>query len=405
MRDGPYLLDFPHPYRAMLALSNDIDGTSWDDFLAVHRQFEGMGLPFADSIFVYQIPGAREWGLSLAEYPSFSDTPHTETLLTMTTRGRIDTLHGLGNHSGVGGVDRKTAERAARFLLERGLSFPVWTNHGDSKNLHNVRIGSGDDPTSPAYVADLLTPIGVRFLWIGDLVPFVGQGRRLLLTDTYLNRLLHPSLFMRTIGLFRYLAKWAVTRNDPLDHSINDLIYPVTLADGRRFWAFRRFGRWDSAQREDLTEILSEGNLKRLCRRGGYMIVYIHLGKTGGRGGSSFSGEEGRALERLARYFRERKILVTTTGRLLAYHLVRRGLAFSVTRSRNRYMINILGIRDELTGDRIADSHDLRGITFSVPREAEAVLSISNRPIRNAVIEEGPHLSRYIGVPWEALGG
>ncbi len=125
----------------------------------------------------------------------------------MIRKGEIDTLHALGNHSGVGGVDRVTIRTAARLLMEDGLHFPIWTNHGDDKNLYNIRAGSGDDSGSAAYIADLLPGLGVTFLWLGDLTPFVGQNRRLGLWDTYLNKRLHPSVFSRMTGPIRYLAK------------------------------------------------------------------------------------------------------------------------------------------------------------------------------------------------------
>ena len=65
------LLPFPYPYRAILAISNDIDGTPWESFRAVHKVFDDLGIPLADSIFAYQMTGADYNAFSLLEISFF----------------------------------------------------------------------------------------------------------------------------------------------------------------------------------------------------------------------------------------------------------------------------------------------------------------------------------------------
>ena len=126
-------------------------------FCAIHDELKRLGLPFADSMFAYQMPGAQEYTFSYLSYPSLSPSPHAGILREMIRKGEIDTLHALGNHSGVGGVDRLMIRAAARLLIEDGLHFPVWTNHGDDKNIQNIRAGSGDDPVRPPISPTSLT--------------------------------------------------------------------------------------------------------------------------------------------------------------------------------------------------------------------------------------------------------
>lgn len=397
------LLPFPYPYRAILAISNDIDGTPWESFRAVHKVFDDLGIPLADSIFAYQMTGADYNAFSLLEYPSFSPSTHLAAIRKMIKAEKIDSLHALGNYSAVGGVDRKTMVKAVEALLREGISLPIWTNHGDKHNRQNIRIASGDDPASDAYIADLLVPIGVRFLWVGDLSPHVGQARKLTIKDTYRNKRFHPSFIVRSLGHLRYLAKMIFTGKSPLDHSTNDLLFPVTLADNQTFWAFRRFGRWDCAHRNNLGEILSAENLKTLSRKGGYMVAYIHLGIPQGEPGTLFSDQERHALLRLVHYCDRREILVTTTERLLSYHLVHRYLRFRAVRSGGHTVVSIQGIADPVSGDRVPDITDLRGICFLVPDVSRAVIEINGTRADHMILGRRRRLSGYIGIPWESF--
>jgi hypothetical protein len=400
MDKGVHLLPFPYPFRAMLAVSNDIDNTSWDECQTIHKTFAKHGLPLADSMFAYQMPGAGEYAFSPLDYPSLAPSELAEPIMEMIRDGKIDTLHALGNHSATGGVRREISRRAAEIFIKEGITFRVWTNHGDRQNRQNITFGQGDSPGNPGYVADLLPPLGIRFLWTGDLTPFIGQARRLTLRDTYLNRRLYPSLFRRASGILRYLAKALVTRKAPLDQTVNQLIFPIELADNQIFWAFRRFGRWDRARRSDIPEIFSSENLERLSRNGGYMIVYIHLGKPKQAQGPSFSAAEAGALGRLGDYFRAGRILVTTTGRLLDYHVTHRFLSWQIDRTRDKTVIVIEGIKDPVFGNRAPDITDLAGITFSVPDVPRTVIELGGRRIEYHTFNRTRRDAGVIGITW-----
>ncbi len=394
------LLPFPYPFRAMLAVSNDIDDTSWDECQQIHKTFAQHGLPLADSMFAYQMPGADEYAFSPLDYPFLTLSELAKPIVEMIHGGKIDTLHALGNHSATGGNQREISVRAAEALIGEGISFRVWTNHGDRQNRQNINSGEGDIPGSPGYVADLLPPLGIRFLWTSDLTPFVGQGRRLTLRDTYLNRRLYPSLFRRASGILRYAAKALITQKSPLDQAINELIFPIELTDNQRFWAFRRFGRWDRARRSDIPEIFSSENLERLSRSGGYMIVYIHLGKPKQAQGPSFSAAEDTALGRMGDYFRAGRILVTTTGRLLDYHVAHRFLSWTTDQTRDKTIIIIEGVKDPVFGNRTPDITDLAGITFSVPDVLRTVIEFGGRRIDHHTFYRTRRNAGVIGITW-----
>jgi hypothetical protein len=395
-----HLLPFPYPFRAMLAVSNDIDNTSWDECQQIHKTFAQHGLPLADSMFAYQMPGADEYAFSPLDYPSLAPSELAKPMVEMIHDGKIDTLHALGNHSATGGIQREISRRAAEALIREGFSFRVWTNHGDRQNRQNIKSGEGDNPDSPGYVADLLPPLGIRFLWTGELTPFIGQARRLTLCDTYLNRRFHPSFLSRASGILRYAAKALITRKAPLDQTVNELIFPIELTDNQAFWAFRRFGRWDRARRSDIPEILSSENLERLSRSGGYMIVYIHLGKPKQARGPSFSATEVGALGRLGDYYRAGRILVTTTGRLLDYHVTHRFLSWRMDRTRDKTVIVIEGINDPVSGNRTPDITDLAGITFLVPDVPRTVIELDGRRIEHQIFSRTRRDAGVIGITW-----
>ena len=194
------------------------------------------------------------------------------------------------------------------------------------------------------------------------------------------------------------------TGKSPLDHSTNDLLFPVTLADNQTFWAFRRFGRWDCAHRNNLGEILSAENLKTLSRKGGYIWWPTSISVSLRESRVPFFRTRSVMLSwRLVHYCDRREILVTTTERLLSYHLVHRYLRFRAVRSGGHTVVSIQGIADPVSGDRVPDITDLRGICFLVPDVSRAVIEINGTRADHMILGRRRRLSGYIGIPWESF--
>ena len=156
---------------AALAFCNDTDFADWRTYREVHRVLgEEFGLPAQDSFWLFD-PAGSEMALfrgSLEE----KGARHDE-LLEEIGAGRLAVLHSAGNFS-----RSNTGIRPSRHLVEGGLDYlarhgqlpAVWTNHGDEGDIQNIGGQSptyheGDDPSSNAYILDLLLQGGVRFFW------------------------------------------------------------------------------------------------------------------------------------------------------------------------------------------------------------------------------------------------
>lgn len=398
---------FPWPYRAMLAICNDIDDETPAHFAALHQFLNtremtpvgrGLGLDIADSFWFYA-PRPAEADPAEAQLAVFAGldwrrrSPYADKLLEYIRCGWIDTLHSYGNFSRIAPnrpdrFSRAHAEQALALLREEGIPVSVWSNHGDSCNIQNIEKDDdmpGDVPAHPAYHADLLTPAGVRFIWSTQMSEEFRRERVL------------------TLGQLR---------------------------DGQKIW---KFSRQDIAYREDAEQLkaqfgavtrdttkgpmavvwhpallhvqLSTESLAELVARGGYAIIGQHLGYRGPGAAPDevLPPKAVEALYRLKALQDAGGILVARTARLLEYAAVREGLRYvTATTGEGVTVIDITGIDDPVGGARLLDTERLRGITFEVA-DGVGELRLRGRPIPAGELAERRLPGRHvIGIRWFA---
>jgi ABC-type polysaccharide/polyol phosphate transport system ATPase subunit len=338
---------WPQGYQAALAISSDVEFTSWKAFLDLQRLFQGrggLGLEIGFSMFFRTTHALCHGTFAFWKDQTFEPSSEAERLIELVRGGFIDTLHAYGDFD-AGGFDRSCAERVGEICDRHGIRFPVWTNHGSRFNLQNLgHVGlqnyqQGDVPGSPSYHLDLLRRMGMRFAWVDDgLSPSIDAG--------------------------------------------DGLLYSSQARDGSRLQLFRRFrglpGR-EAPNARNLGEQVSENDIDKLVQRGGGGVIYQHLG-CGGK------LPDGRFLENQAPYFDE-----VGMGRL--HHISRlcsegklwvprvsRLLAFAAAR-------DALGI--ELEGGRLIarlpvgfEESDLAGLVLwtSTPFRGEVQLVIGAAP-------------------------
>ena len=88
------------------------------------------------------------------------------------------------------------------------------------------------------------------------------------------------------------------------------------------------------------------------------------------------------ALRRLAAAHRSGRIFVTTTSRLLAYHVNHKCLIWShETSDAGDTVIHIRGVGDPLVGRHVPPVEALLGITFYVPDSGKARLVLGGREL------------------------
>ena len=343
---------FPYPYQSMVALCSDIDGTTprefedYHKFLNTHDATEmgqGLGLDVADSFWMYMNNDGDEImdrdGGSYEEVMTYyqgvsSKIKNGELIRYYLRCGWIDCIHSYGDFSRKDQNEklftRALAEQADAELRVWDLWPSVWINHGNAANIQNMETGKrrtyrqGARPESDAYHADITIPAGIKFIWFSDL----------------------DSTFCR-----------------------NNMLYPVTLADGQKVWGFRRYTKhWNTYE---IDRQLTDAHLDECIQKKRPAIVTQHLGGTALY--QPFGTTARDALRRLAERQERGEILVVRTSRLLEYLRVRDHLVYEIVDS----VVNILAIDDPQLGYDDTPAIDaLRGMTFYVEDMDASVILI-----------------------------
>ena len=190
------LRPFPYPYTAMLALQSHIDGTTPEEYEAVHAYLngrentvygDGLSMDVGDSLWLYadnngvsyRTGDTRDISEYMTWYNGLSDEENDADLIREgVQKGWIDSMHTYGDFSRVDTEDvtftRELAERAIRTLQDNDIYMKIWINHGNEANRQNfggwlpflaTSYQAGSDPDSAWYHTDLLLDYGIRYLW------------------------------------------------------------------------------------------------------------------------------------------------------------------------------------------------------------------------------------------------
>ncbi len=381
---------FPQPYRSMLAICSDIDGTTPREFEDYHKFLNsldntemgpGLGLDVADSFWMYmandiETSTDRDHNGNEAVMTYFVGTGGTQKnadLIRYYARcGWIDSMHAFGDFSRAD-IDksvftRALAQSAAEALSGDGLWPTVWINHGNAANTQNLRSDQADisyqqggQPDSDSYHTDITIPNGIKFVWFSD----------------------NDGAFGR-----------------------QDLLYPATLGDGQKVWGFRRYtGESSMGFHKNnwsvygIADQLTEAHMDACVRDQKPVIVAQHLG--GADTYQPFGEKAKQALIALAERQRRGEILVARTSRLLEYLRVRDHLVFTVDEARSS--IDILAVDDpQLGNDKKPTLDMLRGMTFFVDHADGASISLQGVPLpaEELVFTSDPDGRDTIGIRW-----
>jgi hypothetical protein len=390
---------FPFPYRACLALCNDADMMTEQSFRLLHRFLNtthdtplgrGLGLPIADSFFVYSSPGGPNT-FTLFDGLGSQLSPVADLIRDGVRGGLIDTLHTYGAFTDTGHFTRDLARRAIDALERREMFVKVWVNHGPPSNVQCIGLRhqphfQGDRPGTAAYHTDLTLRYGIEFCWTGrELSDVVGHDpeRRL------------PLLVDQVAAGWRHL----VQRRPGLRASQGRrLLRRLRLLDGGELLAFRRYAGTNGFTPvvEDLPAQLSAENLQRLRTRGGWAIVYQHLAvrrKAKGYGVGSYQenpppylqAPERAAFERLAESYHAGDILVTSTERALRLNRLQRWLQWHAETVGQRTRIVLSGLDQPSGKRRLLSLRDLQGTTFYTSRPGDTELWVETEGTRQQV--------------------
>jgi SAM-dependent methyltransferase len=400
---GVELRHFPYPYRAMLAISSDIDQTSIARFRETHRFLNtlgetsmgpGVGLDVGDTFWLYHPEStSRKAGDDVMSYFDGLDWTRVSAdapeILHYIRCGWIDSIHTYGNFSGIGEDERRCTRRHAEAALEvlrtAGASIRVWINHGDRNNVQNMGghdYMEGDDPRSPAYHWDLLREHGVEFVWNAEDSFVFGEQSKVRSAE-------------RRDGT----ESWEFTRfyNARYDAALRWGLRPAVARQLQRTRDYAVL--WHPMH---LHIQLSEENLQALVDAEQFAIVAQHLGAA--RPLLRFGAPAVDALRRVAERQRVGEILVARTERLLVYNRARDYLRYQTAMKGPRLQIDITGIDDPVRGRVTPRLDELAGITFRVPDPAAVDLLLGGEPIAKARVARNPTdgTSPSVGIRWHA---
>jgi hypothetical protein len=401
-----HLRQLPYPYRAMLAICSDLDETpDWHVYWEIMRFLNttettvmgpGVGLEVGNSIYFDMPPNQfAYWN---------TDKASQEMIRTLIQSGHIDCLHSYGDWA----TTRKHVARALDELARYNCKLEVWTDHGTAVTNFGSDImqGHGDEPHHEAYHADLTIGYGIKYVWCGRVTSITGQDVPANLGGILNWR--HPMVSGRT--LFKEAAKRKLTRwgnHKYAMHGPNTTLRPSVLRDGRLVYEFLRCNpHWGGVsscdQGRHIGEVLTDGVLDRLVRRGGTCVLYTHLGKINNPG-VPFNKGAVEVLRRLAEAFRSGSILVTTTRRLLGYLRTVREIVYDSVQSEKGLRID-LNTRAVESSIGELSAADLNGLTFYIPDAKAICMTIDGQEVTDLQRNAPDHTGRpSVSLAWPLL--
>ncbi len=409
-RDGVLLRRFPSPYKAMLAISNDIDLTSIHRLRALFRFINtreetplgpGLGLDFANSMWMYRSPNemprvGRRFAQEIAywtDQEGQTRTPYADELATYARAGWIDTLHTYGNFTCASLVGRKFtrahAEHAVEEMQRQGLVFPVWTNHGDRDNRQNIGAAAymqGDDPASDAYHADLMRAAGVRFLHQAKLQATAGLATPTTETQLADGGFIHTFPRMTTLMDDEAAMRRALSFGGRAGRNISGRPYA-------QVWATRL-----------LDAQLSQQTLDHITKAGLFLVIGQHLGDQATLLDLDPAAEA--AFRRIADYQDRGLILTTRVSRLLRYAVNRENAIWRVLSTEDGPVIDVTALADKVDHHRMPKLEDLRGFSFDAPKGARIALGgrlIAASEIVRTPASGLPEGRETVSVRWHAV--
>ncbi len=403
---GVQLRPFPYPYRCLLAICSDLDGTpDRRTYLEIVRFLNteetspmgpGVGLEVGNSIhFRAKARRFSYWS---------TDDAGREMVRALIRSGHIDCLHSFGEliHT------RDEARRALDELREHDCRLEVWVDHGGTVTNFGPDImqGHGDEIGHPAYHADLTVDYGIQYVCLGRGTSIMGQDIPAKLGCIFTPS--HPVASGRT--LLKEVAKQSLARignKKYAMHASNKLLRPSVLRDGQRIYEFMRCnphwaGIGSYAEGRHIGDVLTSDMLHRLVTRGGTCILYTHLGRVDDPA-VPFNTRAVRAFHHLAEESRAEKILVTTTRRLLGYRRALREIAFTTQRVGRILRID-LNTRTPKNWVGGLGAADLAGLTFYVPGAMPICLTVNREPAADLRHNPPDHTGRpSVSLPWHRL--
>ena len=366
---------FPYPYKAMLAIVSDSDSATPAAFSSIHRFLNtneeteygtGLGLDVSDSFWLYMGSNLTDTENTMTYFSGLSgEKLYADKINHYINCGWLDSIHTFGDFSRLDVDDITFSNELAlsgwQELETAQLNkLSVWIDHGNAANVQNFgaynplnasRYQAGDNPFSKYYHTNMTTKNGIRFIW---------HSR-------------HDDRFGHDFPLVEKI-----------------------LRDGQKIWGFYRYScemdgktiLWNWSP-EMLPIQLSETHLNSIVENAQYALVAQHLGYYGDN--YTYTPKAIESLKLLAAYQHDKKeILVARTSRLLNYCVSQKYINYKTTDFDGKTYINITGVDDPVSGFRVADIDELRGICFYSSSPENTKLLIGGESVERNLIQINP---------------
>ncbi len=419
------LRKFPYPFNAALTICSDIDGTSFDNFVELHRFIntnehtpmgQGLNLPIGNSFWMFDQPGNPNAAFSYFEDHTGKKSKYAPIMRKFIQAGILDVMHGFGNFRTQDEFSRPLALRAIDELERHHLKIETWTNHGGVESVQNIgklSAGRGDIPDQSKnwYHADVLRDYGIHFYWDSEasLKHAVGQDRDIKFSEAHWK----SPLFCGFRQKSKSLAKGILNRVDTYyykqfrEHFVpwhpfslnNELLENDILRDGSPISKFNRFGHGRFDWSDDLGMLIRKKVLKTLVKKQGYLILYIHLGdQRNNNSRAPLTNHSIDALKYLGHLNATGDIWVNTTSRLLKYNLMHKFLEWSFSETEQCYQIFIHGLIAQSLYKKLSNE-DLQGLTFQTPGDKDVIVFFEEKEVKcNTNIEKTGDI-RFDSIP------
>jgi hypothetical protein len=363
----------------MLAVCSDLDetpdrGVYWETLRFLNTtettpMGEGVGLEVGNSLY---------FDMAADQFAYWTtDDAGRSMLRTLIRSGHVDCFHSYGDLA----TTRAHAARALDELARHGLRVSVWVDHAVAPTNFGSDImrGRGDLPGDPAYHADLTCGFGVDYVWRGRVTSVAAQDVPRSLGGIF--RPAHP--WRSGLTLAKEWAKGVLARAGHPKYALhgpNEVLRRTRLRDGREVWEFMRCNPyWGgvglAVTADGFADVMDARVLDSLAERGGFSVLYTHLGKVRSRQ-HPLGPRTREAFARLAEHHRGGRILVTTTSRLLAYCRALRELSFAAQASDGGLRIDV---QAPGLGAKSADA--LAGLSFDVRDASRTRLTLNGREV------------------------
>jgi len=399
------LRKFPYPYQAMFAIANDIDNTpSLEIFLEMMKLLnttnntrlgKGFGLEIGSSFWFFNATHQNQ--LSYFTGTTNQETQSAPIFRKLWNSGHLDSMHTYGNFDN-GGFQRKYAEIALEELEKYGGKIRSWINHGNINNHQNLGLfesQKGAHPNTPAYHFDLLKNYGVRYIWQGLMTHILGQTSRPtvnILTKNMLQKLLS-------------VTKYKKLPIKPFDLK-NRLMREIQLQDSNYIWDYQRFVNNWGAERilhiYDLARQIKPANIDRIIKNEGFSIIYTHMCEAL-NSFSDFPHTLHNDFHYIAKQFRAKKLLVSTSARLLQYFEISNYLIWHIENIKDYKIIKIAPFIKTLNQKMTIDENHLQGITFYCSTPSKVKILLEQKELKIKINPKDQTGQPSVSIPWKKL--